>query len=654
MSGRYPKLWEPIMVGKLEIKNRIVHPPTTTNFASATGEVTDLMVDHYRRIAEGGTGLIIVENTQVKYPEGKNVVRQLRLDDNKYIAGYQQLAEAAHLYDCKIFQQVHHAGRQTDLRISEGVQPISASESTCGIMQTTAREATKEDIKDLIERYSEAALRVKMAGMDGVEFHGAHGYLICQFLSPYTNKRTDEYGGSLENRMRFLLEIIERTREKVGPDFPICVRYSVEEFVPGGLTLDESKEIAKALEAAGVDLLDISCGIYESMQTLLDVMDYKEGWRVYQAEAIKSVVNIPVICVGNIRTPSIAEKIIAEGRADFVAISRGLLADPEWPKKAYEGREDDINKCISCNIGCIGNHVFADLHCRCTVNPLLGRRKEYVEITPAPEAKKVLVIGGGPAGMWAACAAKMRGHDVTLWEKSDRLGGTLYLAAAAPGKGKYIWPKAYLEKKLKDLDVKIELNKEATAADVGNMKPDTVILATGAVPILPDIPGKEKAVQGVDVLSGKVKDVGDNPIVVGAGLTGMDLCVVLGEQGKNITLVTRRTDQYLLTDGPGVDMEPIHRYWLFTTKIPNYKLKIVPFSTYKEVTDKGLIVVDKDGNENLVEGDTVILALGFTPNNRLAQELKGIVPQILTVGDSREPRRIINATYEGFQAGRMC
>jgi len=598
--------------------------------------------------------MIIVENTQVKYPQGKNVVRQLRLDGDKYIAGYKELADACHMYGCKIVQQIHHAGRQVTMELTEGDEPISASDTTCMVMQTPARAATKEEIEDLIERYSQTALRVKRAGYDGAEFHGAHGYLIGQFLSPYTNKRTDEYGGSLENRMRFLLKIIKRTREKVGPNFPLCVRYSVEEMVPGGLTLDESKEIAKGLEEASIDFLDISCGIYESMQMLLDVQRLPEGWRVYQAEAIKSAVNIPVICVGNIRTPSFADKIVADGRADFVGISRGLWADPDWPTKAFEGREDEINRCISCNIGCIGGHVFADLHGRCTVNPFIGRRKELVEIAPAPKAKKVLVIGAGPAGMWAATTAKKRGHDVTLWEKSGVLGGTLHLAAAAPAKSKYLWSKEDCEKSLNKAGVKIELNKEATAAEVKKFKPDTVIVAAGSTPILPDIPGKEKAVQGIDVLSGKVKDVGNSPIVVGAGLAGMDLVIMLGEQKKNVTLVSRRTDQYLPTDGPGADMEPIHRFDLFMTRIPNYKLKIVPFSTSKEVTDKGLIVTDKDGKQNMVEGSKVILALGFTPNEQLVEELQGVVPQVLNAGDSIEPRRVTEAVWEGFTAGRLC
>jgi 2,4-dienoyl-CoA reductase-like NADH-dependent reductase (Old Yellow Enzyme family)/thioredoxin reductase len=654
MAGKYPKLWEPIQVGKVTVKNRIVHPPTTTNFASATGEVTDLMLDHYHNIARGGAGMIIVENTQVKYPQGKNVARQLRLDNNKYIAGYRELAEVAHMYGCKIFQQVHHAGRQGNPELSEGEELISASDSTCKVMQTPSRAATKEEIEDLIERYSETALRVKKAGMDGVEFHASHGYLIYQFLSPYTNKRTDEYGGSLENRMRFLLEIIKRAREKLGPDFPICVRWSSEELIPGGLTLEESKEIAQALEAARVNLLNVSCAIYENMQYQLDVQRLPEGWRVYQAEAIKKVVDIPVICVGNIRTPSFAEKIVADGRADFVAISRGLWADPDWPKKAYEGREDEINRCISCNIGCIGGHVFADLHGRCTVNPFLGKRETYTEISPAPNPKKVLVIGGGPAGMWAAYVAKKRGHEVTLWERSGLLGGTLHLAAATPDKGKYLWVKEDCERRLKRANVTVKLNKEATLASIKAFGPETVIVATGASPIQPDIPGREKAVQGVDALSGKVRDVGNNPIVVGAGLTGMDLVVMLGEQGKHVTLVTRRSGQYDLGDGPGVDMEPIHRYDLFMTRIPEYDLRIVSFSTYKQVTDSGLIVVDKAGKENLVEGGKVIFALGFSPNDQLVEALQNVVPQILTAGDTVEPRKVLYAVAEGLQAGRLC
>ncbi|MDY6916638.1 MAG: NADH:flavin oxidoreductase [Chloroflexota bacterium] len=395
---KYPRLFEPGTIGRMRVKNRVVFPPCTTNFAGPVGEPTDRLIKYYAERARGGAGLLIIENTQVKYPEGKNVSCQLRLDDDKYIPGYQELAEAIQMHGAKVFQQIHHAGRQP--HNTEGVMPAAPSAIPCGFLQIPVRELTSDEVWDLVERFSETALRVQKSGMDGVEFHGAHGYLIGQFMSPHTNQRMDEWGGTFERRMKFPTEIIKRTRAKVGPNFPLCFRYSAIEFVPGGLTLDDGREIALLVESLGIDVLHVSCGIYESMPTLLEPMRFEEGWRVYIAEEIKKAVKIPVITVGQIKTPAFAERILEDGKADFVALGRPLIADPQWPTKAREGRDEDIRKCISCNTGCIGGHVFYDLYMRCTVNPVVGREREegWIHLKPAEKKKKVMVIGAGPGG----------------------------------------------------------------------------------------------------------------------------------------------------------------------------------------------------------------------------------------------------------------
>ena len=473
---KYPKLFEPGMIGKMRVKNRIVFPPCTTNFAGPFGEVTDRLIKYYAERARGGVGLIIVENTQVKYPEGKNVSCQLRLDDDKYIPGCQELAEAVHVYGAKVFQQIHHAGRQP--HNTEGVQPVAPSAIPCGFLQIPVRELTSDEIWDLVERFSETALRVKKSGMDGVEFHGAHGYLICQFMSPHTNQRVDEWGGTFKRRMKFIMEIIKRSRQKVGPDFPLCLRYSADEFVSGGLTLNDTKEIARMVEGAGIDVLHVSAGIYESMPTLLEPMRYEEGWRVYLAEEIKKVVKIPVITVGQIKTPAFAERILKEGKADFVALGRPLIADPQWPNKAREGRDEDIRKCISCNTGCIGAHVFYDLYMRCTVNPVVGRESSY-GIGYADTKKNVLVIGGGPAGMEAARISALRGHQVTLYEKQEKLGGNLIPGGVPDFKSEEHKLTEWYENELRDQSVGIFTNLEVTPQEIIHKGPDVVFLATG-------------------------------------------------------------------------------------------------------------------------------------------------------------------------------
>ena len=645
---KYPKLFEPGMIGKMRVKNRIVLPPCTTNFAGPFGEVTDRLIKYYAERARGGAGLIIIENTQVKYPEGKNVSCQLRLDDDKYIPGCQELAEAVHLYGAKVFQQIHHAGRQP--HNTEGVQPTAPSAIPCGFLQIPVRELTSDEIWDLVERFSETALRVKKSGMDGVEFHGAHGYLIGQFMSPHTNQRVDEWGGTFERRMKFIMEIIKRTREKVGPDFPLCLRYSSDEFVPGGLTLDDGKEIARMAEDAGIDVLHVSAGIYESMPTLLEPMRYEEGWRIYLAETIKKVVDIPVITVGQIKTPALAERILEEGKADFVALGRPLIADPEWPRKAAEGRDEDIRKCISCNTGCIGGHVFYDLYMRCTVNPVVGREREegWVELKPAQQKKKVIVVGGGPGGMEAARVAALRGHEVTLYEKEGELGGQLQVAAAPPGRDKLNYIMEYYSHQLPKAGVKVELGREVDEKLVQEAKPDVLIIATGAEPLVPDIPcaRSENILIYRDILNGEAEVPGEKVVVAGGGTVGCETSLYLAEQGKQVTILE-------MVEELAVDEEPITRYDLLTQQLPEAGVQSLTRRTIIEITDKGVTVLDPMGRKSLIEADSVVIALGARSVQTLEEKVKDIVPEVYVIGDSKQPRKVIDAIYEGAAVARL-
>ncbi len=645
---KYQKLFEPGMIGRVKVKNRIVLPPCTTNFAGPSGEVTDRLISYYAERARGGAGLLIIENTQVKYPEGKNVSCQLRLDNDKYIPGYQELTDAVHFYGARVFQQIHHAGRQ--VHNTEGVEPKAPSAIPCGFLQIPVRELTSAEIWDLVERFSETALRVKKSGMDGVEFHGAHGYLLGEFLSPHTNQRIDEWGGTFDRRMKFLIEIVKRTRQKVGPDFPLCLRYSADEFVPGGLTLDDGKQIARLAESLGINVLHVSAGIYESMQTLLETMRFKEGWRVYISEEIRKIVKIPVITVGQIKTPAFAEKVLADGKADFIALGRPLIADPYWPNKAREGKDEEIRKCISCNTGCIGGHVFNDLYMRCAVNPVVGRERlsGWVELNPAPKKKKVMVVGGGPAGMEAARVAALRGHDVTLYEKTEELGGQIKVAALAPGRDKLNYITEYYLPQLKNTGVKIEFGKAVDENLIRAAKPEVLIAATGAEPLVPDIPctwGKSVLMYW-DVLTSKSKVTGENVVVAGGGVGGCEVALYLAQQGKKVTIVE-------MFDELALDEEPITRFDLLAHQLPEAGIQSLTGRMITEIDDKGVTVLDHYGRKTVTPADSVVVALGTKSVETLAEMAKDIVPEVYVIGDSKKPRKVIDAISEGAAIARL-
>ncbi len=645
----YYRLFEEGRIGSMTVKNRIVMPPMATNYAGSSGEPTERLIGYYAERAKGGAGLIIVESVQVKYPQGKNVACQLRLDKNKYVPGFQELAEAVHAHQARIFIQIQHAGRQYhDIEGEEGVDPSGIPD---GFLQQPVRALKPEEIQDLVERFSETALRARMAGMDGVEFHGAHGYLISEFMSPHTNQRVDEWGGTFERRMRFPLRIIERTREKVGPRFPLSFRFSADEFVPGGVTLDDAKKIALYLEDAGIDVLHVSAGIYESMPRILEPMRFEEGWRTYLAAEIKKVVKIPVITVGQIRSPEVAERVLEEDMADFVALGRTLIADPHWPRKVEEGRVPEIRKCISCNIGCIGGHVFNDLYMRCTVNPVTGheRFEGWVNLIPAQKKKKVMVVGAGPGGMEAARVAALRGHDVTLYEKSGELGGQVRTAVKGPGKGKLSFIPEYYSHTLKAAGVRMKMNTPVDADTIEREKPDVVIFATGAVPIVPDIKGVDNpgVVKGSwDVLNGAAQVPGKKVVVAGGGLVGCETALFLAEQGKDVTIVEMLNDL-------ASDMEPITRYDFLTEQMPQAGIKALLGLVIAEITGQGVVVLDRWGNKSLLEADNVVIALGPRPAQVMMEAARDCARETYVIGDCKEPRKIINATFEGASIARM-
>lgn len=617
-------------------------PPMATNFGGENGEVTEQMVRYYAERAKGGVGLIIVENAQVDYPRGKNVVLQHRIDDDKFIPGLRLLAETIHDHGARVFQQIHHAGRETTLGNTEGVPIVSCSPVPCGFLQTQPHELTLEQIEEIISKFAAAAARAKQAGFDGIEIHGAHGYLVNQFMSPYTNKRVDQWGGSFERRMRFPLEIIRRCREKVGSDFAIGFRMSADEFVSGGINQEEGIRVARCLEEAGIDVLHVSAGTYESMSVVLETMAYDEGWRVYLAEAIKKEVNIPVITVGVIRTPQMADQIIADGKADFVAIGRGLITDPEFALKAAGDQAANINKCIVCNIGCVGDGIFNSNHMRCTVNPAVGREKELGTIYPAALSRRVVVVGGGPAGMEAARVAAMRGHNVTLLEKGRQLGGQMLLAAKPPHKDKINWFTDFLKNELTRLNVDVRLGQEATGDSVMALTPDAVIVATGARPAQPEFtyPATKPVIQAWDVLSGQVTVGAGQVVIVGGGEVGLETAEFLAEQGVSPVVLEMASDV-------GLDIEPISRIDLLA-RLAKLGVELVTGVMVTEVTAQAVQGLDAARRPVSYPADTVVLALGSESVNDLVPQIQNKVAEVYVIGDARLPRRIMEATYEGL------
>ena len=641
------KMFEPAFLGPLEVKNRLVMAPVSTRMASEIGGVTQRQIKYYAERAKGGIGTIITEITCVDHPLGETGPTNMTLHDNAYIGGHNELVEAVHAYGAKIICQLVHAGRQTRPSSIQGQQPVAPSAIPCRFLNVMPRELTTEEAEEVIRKFIAAAVRAKTAGYDGVEVHGAHGYLIAQFMSLNSNKRTDKYGGNFRNRMNFPLEIIRGIKKSVGQNYPLLFRFSAEEFVEEGRSLEESKEVARILEGEGVHALDVSAGAYDSMPTLIEPMSYEEGWKIYLAEEIKKVVKIPVIGVGVIRTPAVAEKILRENRADFLALGRALIADPHWPNKAREGREDEIIRCISCNTGCIGGRIFRDLHIRCAVNPVTGREEEYGTLLPRTKKKKVLIVGGGPAGMEAARVAKLRGHRVTLVEKSARLGGQLRLAAVPPGKDKITWCSDYLMGQIKKLKVQVLLKQEGTPGYVQKLKPDVVIVATGAHPWIPDIPGIQgpRVITAWEVLEKKKKVEGAHLVVAGGGTVGCETALFLASPGRKVTLVE-------MLEAIALDMEPINRMDLLE-KIRKAGIEVLLRKTVRQITEKGIFVSDEGGKEDLIPADRIVLAFGVEPENSLALQLEGRVPELHVIGDSRRAGKIIDAVYDGHRIARL-
>lgn len=631
-------------IGELTLKNRIVMPPMGTNLAGLEGEVTDHLIAYYEERAKGGTGLIIIEFTCIDYEYGKGFVRQMRMDDDRFIPGIQRLANAIHKYGAKVFVQIHHAGRQSNSSLINGKQIVAPSNVACAAVGEEPRELTTAEVKELVHKFVQAAARCKQAGIDGVEVHGAHGYLINQFLSPEANLRTDEYGGSFENRMRFLEEIIQGIREKCGEDYPVTVRLSVDEFNDGGIDLNLGKEICRYIEKLGVDGLHISCGTYDSSDKIVESPLYEQGWRVYLAEEIKKVVNIPVITVGSIREPQFVENILSEGRADFVAIGRGLIADPEWVRKTKEGREAEIRKCINC-LHCI-HSVNANLHVRCSINAKAGRELEFKELKrlSSDESRHIVIVGGGPGGIEAARMLKLKGYEVTLFEKDNKLGGQLNLVDDPTYKKKMTWHLNYLNHEMKRLNIDVRLNKEATVQEIIPLNPYAVLLATGGRPRLPQVEGIDlDHVYTYEDIKLQKKGFSNNKVtVVGSGMTCHGIARRLAEAGNQVTYLEVPTKA---SRRIGEDTR-----LRLLNKLKQIKVNIVTEQKLVEILPNSIVTEDSgSGNQSEIESEYVIVAMGIMAYNPLEEALKDELENVFVLGDALGYGSLGEATRDGFE-----
>jgi 2,4-dienoyl-CoA reductase-like NADH-dependent reductase (Old Yellow Enzyme family)/thioredoxin reductase len=646
-------LFSPIKIGKMEVKNRIVLPPMTVGYGAPDGTITERHLDYYEARARGGVGLIFTEAAAVS-GERKYGLFPVGLYDDAQIESWSKLAEVVHRHGAKVAPQVMDPGPE-EIMLLTGKQPVAPSVvAGRGVFRSIPRELSVGEIEAVIDDFAEAARRARDAGMDGIQIHAAHGYaMVGSFMSPFFNKRTDEYGGSLQGRLKFLLDIIRAMRDRVGRDFPIAVRMSGDERRTGGRTLQESQFIARILVEAGVDTLEVSGG---TIPTVFWAVVAPGGTPLALnapfAEAIKQVVDVPVICVGRINTPQIAEFVLETGRADMVSMGRALNADPDLPNKAAAGEFDDIIPCVGCNVGCIGT-VTKGQGATCVLNPATGREKEMA-IVPATAPKRVLVAGGGPAGLEAARVAALRGHDVTLCEKESKLGGQINLASVPPFKQEISQVIKYLSRQAQKAGVKVELGTEVTPELVAERKPDAVIVATGATPLRPSsMPGidKETVVTAWDVLAGKAAVTARNVVIVGGGLVGCETADLMAETTDN--MATASTDVTILEmlDDVALDGMAEARH-LLLERLHAKRVQILTKAEVKEILDDGVVFV-RNGRQEAIHGaENVILAMGAQPLDDLSASIKDKVDEVYVIGDAQEPQRVLQATAAAAEVAR--
>lgn len=698
----YEKLLSPGRIGGLEIKNRVVLTGMMMGVCESGCHVTERCIEYYTERARGGVGLIMTGVCRVDERYGASAPNQINLTSDRYIPEIRRLTESVHEAGGRIFLELQHPGRQQHTamvglmsaldhvgyvwpgvwdKFNEAMSKAASKPETGENREKTGLFAphvlapsaipseygdttvkgqlthamTKREIKRVVSLFGDAALRAKKAGADGVEVHAAHGYLLSSFLSPYTNRRTDEYGGSLENRARIIKEVMEDVRQKCGADFPVAVRLNVDEFyrdidMPSvGLELGEGVQFAKLIESWGADAIDVSCGTYETLNHLMEPVKYKPGWRAYLGKAVRDAVSIPVICAGVIREPDMAERLLEEGYMDFVGMGRTMTADPYWVNKVAAGRVEDINRCISCCYCKItqSQNVMHGESARCALNPRAFQEFKYPrEANRDGEGRAIVVIGAGPGGLTAARELALRGFAVTLLEKNAFPGGQINYANKAPGNDRKTWAIEDLTHSALTAGAKIVYGVEVSAAAVEAYRPYAVVVATGGAPLVPKkIPGVElpNVFTIPQVLSGEAELMGDNVAVIGTGLTGLETADYLAAKGKHVILVEMAS-----AIGPGVWVQ---HYRQIVPELEKSGAEFHPSSKLTRIEPDG-IVVECGGIEKKLAAESVVLSLGVRPVNALYDELKAKYERVYAIGDAAAPGRILDATSAGFRIAR--
>lgn len=644
-AGTLETLFSPITIGTMRLENRAVMPAMATGYSNRDNTVSERLSAYLARRARGGMGLVITEICAVD-PRGRNFPAELGIWDDSFIPGLQSLADAIHREGAKAAVQLHHAGRETFKSVI-GVMPEAPSAIPSAILGEPCEEMSEARIREMVQAYGEAALRAKKAGFDAVEVHGAHGYLITQFLSPFSNHRNDSYGGSDENRARFALEVVRAVREKAGRDFTVIVRVSSSEEIRGGYDIEFMKWLAPQLVEAGADAIHASVGVYSTPGNLsIACADTEEGFNLGRAREIRQAVNVPVIGVGRIHDPRLADEAIRRGDADLVAFGRQSIADPDFLRKAREGEFDRIRFCMACNQGCIERLSYEMKSVACVLNPECG--KEHLgPLEKAKFSQNVWIIGAGPAGISAALAASARGHRVRLFERDREPGGQLRVASAPPHKeGIAHW----LEWALREIarqDVVIELGVEVTDEMLDGEKPDTVILAAGAIPVTPPIPGIQSPIvhDAWRVLKGEVRMEGP-AVVLGAGYTGMEAADYLIQRGVQVRILEMKPI-------PPVGLHTAHGYWLHR-RLKKSGGALVLGAEVKEIGDQSVTYFAGGKTSVLEPVKMVVTAMGVRPENALERSLTARSIPYTVAGDAKQPRRLLEAIHEGYDAGLSC